>query len=284
MKKILITGANSYIGTSFETYIKQFSDEYIVDTVDMIDGTWREKAFADYDVVFHVAGIAHRKETKENTGLYYKVNRDLAVEVATKAKTDGVKQFIFLSSMSVYGMESGVITRDTVPAPKSNYGKSKLQAERGILPLADSCFAVAIIRPPMVYGNGCKGNFQSVVKIVKKSPVFPRIKNKRSMIYIDNLSMFVKLCIDRQLSGVFFPQNKEYVTTMDMAKGISASLNKKRYFSVLLGFCIFMVRPFISVAKKGFGTLIYKDMEDFNFEYSVVCNTDSFKNSIDIEE
>ena len=149
MKKIIITGANSYIGTSFESYMKQFAEEYSVDTVDMIDGTWREKSFADYDVVFHVAGIAHRKETKENAELYYKVNRDLAIDVAAKAKADGVKQFVFLSSMSVYGMESGVITRDTVPLPKSNYGKSKLQAEEGIIPLADNSFAVAVIRPPM---------------------------------------------------------------------------------------------------------------------------------------
>lgn len=284
MKKIIITGANSYIGTSFESYMKQFAEEYSVDTVDMIDGTWREKSFAEYDVVFHVAGIAHQKETKENAELYYKVNRDLAIDVAAKAKADGVKQFVFLSSMSVYGMESGVITRDTVPLPKSNYGKSKLQAEEGIIPLADNSFAVAVIRPPMVYGNGCKGNFQSVVKIVKKSPVFPRIKNERSMIYIENLSTFVKLCIDRGLSGIFFPQNKEYVTTVDMAKGISAALNKKRYYSVLLGCGVFMMRPFVSAAKKGFGTLIYKDMEDFDFEYSVVSNADSFEKSINIEE
>ena len=113
MKKILITGANSYIGVSFENYMKQWADEYSVDTVDMIDGTWREKDFGGYDAVFQVAGIAHKKETKENFELYYKVNRDLAIETAKKAKKDGVKQFIFLSSMSVYGMDTGVITNET---------------------------------------------------------------------------------------------------------------------------------------------------------------------------
>ena len=100
MKKILITGANSYIGTSFENYIrKNFSETYAVDTVDMIDGNWREKSFAGYDSVFHVAGIAHRKETRETAHLYYEVNCDLAIETADKAKKEGVKQFIFLSSM-----------------------------------------------------------------------------------------------------------------------------------------------------------------------------------------
>ena len=102
MKKILITGANSYIGTSFERYLKEnCPDEYIVDTVDMVDGSWRTQSFEGYDSVFHVAGIAHQKETKENAHLYYEVNRDLAIETAQKAKADGAKQFVFLSSMSI---------------------------------------------------------------------------------------------------------------------------------------------------------------------------------------
>ena len=280
MKKILITGANSYIGVSFENYMKQWADEYSVDTVDMIDGTWREKDFGGYDAVFHVAGIAHKKETKENAEIYYKVNRDLAVETAKKAKEDGVKQFIFLSSMSVYGMDTGVITKDTVPTPKSNYGKSKLQAEEGINALSSDDFKVCTLRPPMVYGKDCKGNFQTVVKIVKKSPVFPRIKNERSMIYIDNLASFVKLCVDRELCGLYFPQNKEYVTTVDMAKGIAAKLEKKRYFSYLLGCGVFVLRPFVSMAKKGFGTLTYLNTEELDYSYCVVDNEESIKRSI----
>ena len=166
MKRILITGANSYIGASFETYIKQWDEEYSVDTVDMIDDAWREKDFGAYDVVFHVAGIAHKKETKDNAQLYYKVNRDLAFETAAKAKTDGVKQFIFLSSMSVYGMVTGVVAKDTVPCPKSNYGKSKLQAEEYINRLGSEKFKVCTLRPPMVYGKDCKGNFQTIVKVI----------------------------------------------------------------------------------------------------------------------
>lgn len=280
MKKILITGANSYIGVSFENYMKQWADEYSVDTVDMIDGTWRDKDFSGYDAVFHVAGIAHKKETSENAHLYYEVNRDLAVETAAKAKKDGVKQFIFLSSMSVYGMDIGVITKDTVPSPKSNYGRSKLQAEEGIDKLASDDFKVCVLRPPMVYGKNCKGNYQTVVKIVKKSPVFPRIKNERSMIYIDNLSSFVKLCIDKELKGLYLPQNKEYVKTIDIAKSIALKLEKKRYFSILLGCGVFVIRPFVSVAKKGFGSLIYSNTEEFNYDYCVVDNNESFKSSI----
>jgi UDP-glucose 4-epimerase len=281
MKKILITGANSYIGTSFEQYIKEnYPDDYIVDTVDMIDGTWRDKDFSEYDSIFHVAGIAHQKETKQNAPLYYKVNRDLAIETAQKAKRDGVKQFVFLSSMSVYGMDTGVITKETLPNPKSHYGKSKLQAEEGIKELVSNDFKACIIRPPMVYGKDCKGNFQSVVKIVKKLPFFPKIKNERSMIYVDNLTFFVKLCIDRGLYGLYFPQNREYVKTIDMAKIISAELEKKRYFSCLLGMGVFMIRPFVSAAKKGFGSLTYSKTEEFDYSYCVINNEDSIKRSI----
>lgn len=267
MKKILITGANSYIGISFENYMKQWADEYSVDTVDMIDGTWCEKDFSSYDVVFHVAGIAHKKETKENAHLYYKVNRDLAIETAKKAKSDGVKQFVFLSSMSVYGMDVGVITKETVPTPKSNYGKSKLEAENGMNVFACDDFKICTLRPPMVYGNGCRGNFQTVVKIVKKLPFFPKIHNQRSMVYIDHLCAFVKKCVDCGLGGLYFPQNQEYMDTYEMAKEISAEIGKKVWFSFLLGWGISFIRLFVPMAKKAFGTLIYENTEDFQFDY-----------------
>lgn len=257
--KVLITGANSYIGMSFENYIiENFSEDYKVDTLDMQDPNWINYDFSNYDSIFHVAGIAHQKETNENKEMYYKVNRDLAIKVAKKAKSDGVKQFIFLSTMSVYGKETGIIEYNTLPNPKSNYGKSKYEAERKIEPLDDNDFKVCIVRPPMVYGDGCKGNYQLIVKIVKRFPIFPRIKNKRSLIHIDNLVKFVKTLVDDKINGLFLPQNKEYVSTMDLAKDISVKINKKIYFSYLLGFIVFILRPFNKKLKKAFGNLTYK--------------------------
>lgn len=270
MKKILITGTNSYIGTSFENYIKEnFSEEYEVSSLDMIGDGWRSKDFSGYDAVFHVAGIAHRKETAENADLYYKVNRDLVIETCKKAKEAGVGQFVFLSSMSVYGMDTGIITKETVPDPKTNYGKSKLQAEEGILPLADESFRVCVLRPPMVYGEGCKGNYQSIVKIVEKSPVFPRVKNRRSSIHVDNLASFVRMAIDKNLQGIYFPQNEKSQSTKELARDIAKSKNKKIYFSVLLGLAVIIFRPFITKLKKAFGTLVYEGTEDFDFEYCI---------------
>jgi nucleoside-diphosphate-sugar epimerase len=280
MKKILITGANSYIGTSFENYLKQWPDKYQVDTVDMIDGSWKEKSFSGYDVVFHVAGIAHIKESEENAQLYYEVNRDLAIEAAAKAKTDGVKQFIFLSSMSVYGMDTGVITTDTIPKPKSHYGLSKLQAEEGIVKLQDSNFLVAILRPPMIYGKGCKGNFQSLVQIAKKLPVFPCIKNERSMLYIENLSAFLKMVITHFLSGLLFPQNREFVRTDKMIEIIGNQLGKKIRISKVLALPATVATRFITKARKAFGSLIYKDVPDFGYEYCIYEFDESVRRSV----
>ena len=280
MKKILITGSGSYIGESFKEYLKQYGEEYSTDTLDMQREDWREHDFSGYDVVYHVAGIAHRKETSENAHLYYEVNRDLALEVARKAKSEGVSQLIFLSSMSVYGIERGVITPDTPLAPKSNYGRSKMEAEEGMAELASEDFAICTLRPPMVYGKGCKGNFVSVVSLVRKLPFFPRVENRRSMIYIDNLSSFVKMAIDRELSGLYFPQNREYMNTSQMAMGIAEGLGKKCRLSRLLGFGVKLLMPFVSMAKKGFGTLIYENTESLDFEYIVISAEDGVKKSV----
>lgn len=268
MKKILITGANSYIGTSFEKYLREkYPNDYEVDTADMIDGTWRELDFSEYDSVFHVAGIAHQKETIKNAHLYYEINRDLAVETAEKAKSAGVGQFVFLSSMSVYGRDTGVITKETVATPKTNYGRSKIEAEQRLSALACPDFKLCVLRPPMVYGEGCKGNYQSIVKIVEKLPVFPRVNNRRSAIHVDNLVRFVAMAIERELFGVFFPQNEEYINTCELARQIAKKQGKRLYFSFLCGWGVILLRPFASVLKKAFGDLIYEGTEEFDFSY-----------------
>ena len=270
MKRILITGANSYIGTSFEEYLKPYSDEYQVDTLDMLDKNWENYDFSSYDAVFHVAGIAHQKETIENAHLYYEVNRNLAYEVAKKSRQSGVNQFVFLSSMSIYGMSTGVITQNTKPNPKNHYGKSKLQAENAIKRLSHDNFKVAIVRPPMVYGKDCKGNYQLLRKFAVKIPFFPDFHNERSMIYIGNLCEFIKQVVDEKKQGEFCPQNAEYVCTSEMVKLIAQN-NKKNLKSVK------MFNPFIktiplSVLDKVFGKLVYDkiDLVDkYGFEESM---------------
>jgi len=278
MKKILITGANSYIGTSVEKWLLKEPDKYQVDTVDMKSDSWKEKDFSGYDVVFHVAGIAHVKETKDMKDLYFKVNRDLAYSTAKKAKNGGVKQFIFLSSMSVYGLESGVIDYSTPLKPNSFYGKSKLQAEEKISTLMDDSFKIAILRPPMVYGKGCKGNYPKLAALALRVPFFPDIDNKRSMLYIDNLSEFIKHLIDDRADGLFFPQNKEYVKTSDMVKLIAETNGKKIAMNNLFNPLLKLLASKIGTVNKVFGTLVYdKDMSEYKSDYRVNSLRESIK-------
>ena len=280
MKKILITGANSYVGESFAQYMLQYKDAYQLDTLDMIGNDWRDAAFSDYDAIFHVAGVVHRKETEANKSLYYKVNCDLVEELAQKAKKAGVRQFVFMSTMSVYGVESGVITPDTKPAPVSHYGKSKLQAEAALTAMEDENFTVSILRSPVVYGKNCPGNFQMLLRLVRKSPVFPAINNCKSMIFIENLCEFVRLIIEKSCSGIFFPQNRECANTTEIAKIMAKVLHRRVIFSRLAGRGVKILIPFWGKAEKAFATLIYQDCEQFDYCYCKVDMEESVRKSI----
>ena len=196
MKKILVTRANSYIGKAFLQYVEKFPDAYRADSISLRDENWREADFSRYETVLHAAGLAHIKETEASRPLYYKINRDLAAETARKAKAEGVGQFIFLSSMSVYGMEEGIITQDTIPRPESSYGKSKLEAEQLLQEMRTESFRVAILRPPMVYGKGCKGNFQTLVRLAGCLPVCPDYENRRSAVFVGNLCAYIRETVD----------------------------------------------------------------------------------------
>lgn len=261
MKKVLIAGANSYIGTSFEKYIKEnYPDEYQIDTLDMKDPNWKEYDFSGYDSVFHVAGIAHQKETKNNAHLYYEINRDLAIEVAKKAKQEKVKQFIFMSSMSVYGLDYSIelITVNTATNPKTNYGKSKLEAEKEINKLQDECFSIAIVRPPMVYGAGSPGNMTKLLKAVRKFHVFPTIKNERSSISINKLCEEIKNITDNCQSTIYLPQNSEYMCTFKIVKEQMKKENIRVFYIGLFNPLIRTLIGKVNLITKIFGDLKYE--------------------------
>lgn len=281
MKKVLITGVNSYVGNSLAKWLGKNPDHYAIDRISLRYGSWREKDFSPYDVVIHVAGIAHSRETKSNADIYFNINRDLTYEVAQKAKKESVDHFIFLSSMSVYGLDEGVIDENTPLKPTSNYGKSKLQAEQLIESLNDIAFKVAIVRPPMIYGKGCKGNYQRLSKLAMKAPVFPDINNQRSMIYVDNLSEFVKELIKNSGYGLFYPQNKEYVRTSEMVRLISEVNSKPLKLTSLFNPVISLLK--FSLIQKIFGNLVYaKSLTNYS-EIKYYCIID-FQESIKLTE
>lgn len=239
-KKVLISGAGSYIGQSFIQYAKKhYPANFEIEELDMTDAAWRDKDFSEYDVVYHVAGIAHAdvgKVSEEIKSEYYEVNTGLAVEAAEKAKREGVKTFVFMSSMIVYGDsapygQQKVIDETTVPKPANFYGDSKLQADVAVRELANDTYKVIVLRPPMIYGKDSKGNYRTLAKLAKKLPVFPNVDNERSMLYIENLCEF--LCQVMLLkpyhrnSVVLLPQNGKWTKTSDMVEMIAKASGKK---------------------------------------------------------
>lgn len=255
-KRILVIGKNSYIGDAVADYLLASPEYYEVEVIDAKELIPNPEIFKGYDVLFDVAGIAHIKETNENRHLFYEVNRNLTIKVAEAAREAGVNSFIVLSSMSVYGKEKGYITHLTEPDPYTAYGKSKLDADRILLQMNCESFNVAILRPPMVYGKGCKGNYQLLRKFAINSPIFPTYQNQRSMIYIGNLCEFVKRVIDGNHSGIFLPQNEDYVCTSDMVYAISKTNGKKcRKISVFN--MLIKILP-IGLLDKVFGDLTYE--------------------------
>ncbi len=287
MKRILITGVGSYIGTSFENWLCQWPEKYKVETIIVRGDEWKNGDFGTYDSIFHVAGIAHVDAKAEMEEVYYQVNRDLTIEVAKKAKADGVKQFIFMSSIIVYGDSSEigkkrVITKDTVPTPANFYGNSKLTAEQGIIPLESEKFKVAILRPPMIYGKGSRGNYPKLAKLAQEIPVFPDIENERSMLHVDNLCEFVRLAIDNEDSGIFFPQNKEFVRTSEMVYLIGEVYGKNIKLTKLFNPTIRVLARKIGLINKVFGNLVYeKSMSDYD---KANYRIRSFEESIELTE
>lgn len=278
MKRILITGIGSYIGSHVKAYLEQWPERYQVEMISLRTDDWRQRSFAGFDAVLHAAGIVHQPKSKDDPSqaeLYDRVNHLLAVEVAEKAKCEGVGQFLFLSTEAVYGIHAPMgkvitITKDTPLHPDDNYGISKAKAEEGIGALRDDSFKVAILRPPMIYGKGCKGNYQTLSKLAKKLPAFPLIENQRSMLYIDNLCEFIRLLVEDEADGLFCPQNEEYVSTSDMVNRI-AHLNGRGILMVRgFGWALKLLRPMTGMVDKAFGSLCYdRSLSDYPKNYCV---------------
>ena len=282
MKQVLITGAGSFVGESVRKYILKTSTEFEIDAVDTMDGHWKAADYTKYDVVYHVAGIAHVNPKPEMAPLYYKVNRDLAIEVAQYAKEHGVKQFIYMSSAIVYhaskSLKSDVRTPETKPNPNDFYGDSKLQAENGLRKLECDTFKVCILRPPMIYGPGNKGNMPRLGWLATKTPVFPAWHNKRSMLYIDNLAEFVKQIMLREMTGTFSPQNAELADTVEIVRHFAKENNHRIWITKLFNPLVWLGSFFIPAIPKMFSDSYYTpEMSQYEFDYQVVGFEESLK-------
>lgn len=298
MKKILITGAGSYVGESVRRYILAKDSSYRIDAVDTMGDNWKKADYAKYDVVFHVAGIAHVNADPKMEPLYYKVNCNLTIEVAKHAKAAGVRQFIFMSSQIVFhesqSLKAEVLTAETKPVPNGFYGNSKLQAENGLWNLVKNQkenstrsqggnqMKICILRPCMIYGPNAKGNFSRLAKLACKTPVFPKWHNKRSMLYIDNLAEFVKQAIERELEGTFYPQNRELADTVEIVRYFAKEAGHKIWITKLLNPFVWMGSLVLQPINKMFATYYYNPkMSKMEFDYQLVSFEESLKQVAD---
>ena len=289
MKNILITGAKSFVGTAVEIYLQRWPKKYSVVTVGTKNEEWKEIDFSKFDIVYHVAGLAHSdvgNVTDEIKAKYYSVNTNLTIDIAQKAKIEGVKQFIFMSSAIVYGDSAPIgtekiITKNTPCSPTNFYGDSKVQAEKGIHLLNDDSFKVVILRCPMIYGKNGKGNFPLLEKIACKLTLFPKVNNRRSMLYIGNLAEFVRLMIDNEESGIFWPCNKEWSNTSELVKLIAACHGKETILVPGLVWALKLMANITGYINKAFGNLVYEEhLGDYKDDYRIYTLVESIRNTV----
>jgi len=262
MKRILVTGKNSFIAGHFSQYMEAHRDKYSVELASVRDGLWQDIDFSKYDCIIHAAGIAHVGYRDEMQAEYMKINRDLTLDIAKAAKTAGAKQFIFLSSIIIYGPaakagETRYIDAATPPAPENAYGESKLLAENGLRELASEDFAVTILRLPMVYGEGCRGNYALLKKYARLLPVFPALCGCRSAISAGSLAAELRRYADMRKSGTFFPQDGEYSTACGMLKAIRADMGKRTYITHLFDPAIRLLGG-VGIMRRIFGGIAYE--------------------------
>ncbi|MFV0465962.1 MAG: NAD-dependent epimerase/dehydratase family protein [Lachnospiraceae bacterium] len=291
-KKILVTGQNGFIGSAFVKFIHEQYPDWEIDTVSLRDDNWKNMDFSSYHSVLHAAGKAHADTgtvTLEEKKEYYAINTTLTKEVAKKAKTEGVRQFIYLSSIIIYGDSAPYgkekqISASTPLHPSNCYGDSKKKADLYVQKLNQNDFRTAVIRLPMIYGQGSKGNYSLLSKAARRLPIFPKIQNQRSMLYIENLCELIREIIEHCDSGIFFPQNSEYVATYEIVREIAKAHNHRIYF--ISGFDTLFTTIGNNKGKAGqlvnkvFGNLSYvkeisqyrmNEYQKYSFRESVSC-------------
>lgn len=286
MKKVMLVGVGGYIGGKFTEYIQKNYPDWQVDAVDSMNRKWAEADFTDYDAVYNVSGLAHANARQGTEEQYYAVNGQLPIDVAMKAKAEGVPMFVQMSSMVVYGDMSGLgeeknIFEDTVPSEPTIYGKSKMMAERGLLKLVDDTFQVAIMRPPLIYSEYARDNFPRLVNFAKKMPIFPNLKNQQSMVYVDNLCELIHLIIENNKGGIYYPQQECYIETSKIVKDIADAVGNKMWLTKIFNpfLKLFSKWEKLAFIHKAFGSITY-DMSisnHFDGKYRVVSYEESIR-------
>lgn len=258
----MITGKKGYIAGKIREWLEREAPQNTVLSLDLRDSAWEQTSLTKVDVIVHTAAFVHQNEKKHSYEEYEQINVELTRRLAEKAKREGVRQFVFFSTMAVYGIKPScfretVITADTKPNPRTFYGKTKLEAEELLYDMASDSFVVSVLRPPMIYGPGCPGNYNGLRKLTLKTPVIPKISNKKSMLYIEYLCMIVDEILLQQAGGLFFPQNPQTVCTTELAEFIVKANGQRKLCSRCVGVMVMLASIFVGRLRKAFGTEYY---------------------------
>lgn len=291
MKYVLVTGKNGYVSNSFRNYMKHFSN-YEVDLITTRNSLWKKMNFSKYDAVFNTVGLTHNDARAGTEEQFMKLNSEIVYELAKKSKEDGVQTFINMSSMIVYGNMSGlgrrqVITADTKPNPENSiYGKSKLDGERKIQELDDENFSVAVIRSPLIYGCTATDNIARLIEFSQKAPFFPNLENSISMIYDENLCELVRLIINTNSKGIFYPQMEKTITTSQFVKDLASAAGHRIWITKLFNPILKILSNKIILIEKVFGNQEYdmKLSNAFDGKYRVVTYDESIKRIVNSNE
>lgn len=227
MTRILITGTDSFIGKNFRK-LSKFKN---IEEISVRNASIDEIEFNKYDVVLHLAAIVHQ-DNKIPENEYFRVNRDLCVNVAEKARLSGIKHFIFMSTIKVYGrfIPGSDPWKENSPCfPDDPYGKSKYEAEQELKKLESPGFNVSVIRTPVVYGPEVKANILRLIRLIDNYPVLPfgGVDNNRHFTYIENLTGYIDRIIETGISGTFLISDDKGISTTRLVKYLSEYLNRK---------------------------------------------------------
>ncbi|KAB7889785.1 NAD-dependent epimerase/dehydratase family protein [Poseidonibacter ostreae] len=272
--KILVTGSSGYLGSSF---VDKYKDKYKFEKFSLLTQKLKDINFDCVDIVLHCAALVHQK-VEHSYEKYHEINVEYPLELAKLAKQGGVKQFVFISTIAVYGEDEEKLDENIICNPITPYGKSKLEAEKELLQLNDDNFIVSIVRPPMIYGKEAPGNIDSLVKMVKKMSIIPLggIENQRSFISIQNLCHLIDIMIEKQKSGVFLASDDESLSTTKLCELIAKNLDKKVYLVKIPFF-----ETLLKIAKPSFHKRLYGSLEVDN---SITKEKLNLKNPYSVEE
>ncbi|MBI5975582.1 NAD-dependent epimerase/dehydratase family protein [Staphylococcus canis] len=263
-QRILLTGQTGYMSQRLHDFLTR--EGYRVDQISLRSQNWHHHTFEHYDTVIHLAALVHNNQPDATMVDYMNVNYHLTRQLAVKAKAEGVRHFIFFSTMAIYGKEgrlnqSEEINQTTEATPKTPYGISKYKAEQMLLKMHGDTFKVAILRPPMIYGKNAPGNFSKLIKLAKFVPVYPKIDNQRSVLYIETLEKYIKETIETKAYGIFHPQNAEYMSTNAAIQEMRRVMGKSTYCVKVPRFILKSIAH-ISIIQKIYGNLFYSQNID----------------------